>query len=73
MNGTDAESCLYQGKHGNELFLSNVENEQLESLREYMNDNNRFNEDELHDIAGCCLLGLDFLHSRHIIHGVVEH
>ena len=73
LNGTDAESYLYQGKHGNQLFLISMENEQLESLREYMDENNRFSEDELRDIASCCLLGLDFLHSRHIIHGVVEH
>ena len=73
LNGTDAESYLCQGKHGSELFLSNVENGQSESLREYMDENSRFSEDELRDIAGCCLLGLDFLHSRHIMHGVVEH
>ena len=73
LNGTDIETISYQEKHGNVMLLSSVENEQLESLREYMDENNRFNEDELRDIASCCLLGLDFLHSQQIIHGVVEH
>ena len=49
-----------------------MENCELESLREYMNANNGLNEDALREIASCCLLGLDFLHSQHIIHGVVE-
>ena len=49
-----------------------MENCELESLREYMNMNNGLNEDALREIASCCLLGLDFLHSQHIIHGVVE-
>ena len=72
LNGADVETISYQGKHGNQLFLSSVENEQLESLREYMDENNRFNEDELREIASCCLLGLDYLHSQHIMHGVVD-
>lgn len=49
-----------------------MENCELESLREYMNMNNGLNGDALREIASCCLLGLDFLHSQHIIHGVVE-
>ena len=49
-----------------------MENCELESLREYMNMNNGLNEDALREIASCCLLGLDFLHSQRIIHGVVE-
>ena len=49
-----------------------MENCELESLKEYMNANNGLNEDALREIASCCLLGLDFLHSQHIIHGVVE-
>lgn len=72
LNGTDVETISYQGKHGNVLLLSIVENEQLESLREYMDENNRFNEDELRDIASCCLLGLEFRHSQHIMHGVFQ-
>ena len=50
-----------------------MENWELGSLREYMNRNDGLNEDELRAIASCCLLGLAFLHSQHIIHGVVEH
>lgn len=49
-----------------------MENCEFASLREYMNMNNGFNEDALREIASCCLLGLDFLHSQQIIHGVVE-
>ena len=29
-------------------------------------------EDELREIASCCLLGLDYLHQHHIIHGVSD-
>ena len=43
------------------------------SLQEYMDMNNRLNEDEMREIASCCLLGLDFLHSQSIIHGVIDH
>ena len=45
---------------------------ELGSLMKYMDKRERLNEDELRDITSCCLLGLDFLHSRHIIHGVVD-
>ena len=30
------------------------------------------NEDELREIASCCLLGLDFLHSQYMSHGVID-
>lgn len=50
-----------------------MENYDLGSLNEYMDINMGLSEDELCAIASCCLLGLDFLHSQHIIHGVVEH
>lgn len=48
-----------------------MENCALESFSEYMDVNDRLNEDELRAIASCCLLSLDFLHSQHIMHGVV--
>ena len=35
--------------------------------------NYRLNENELREIASCCLLGLDFLHSQGITHGVIDH
>ena len=46
---------------------------ELESMKEYIDMSNGLSEDELCAIASCCLLGLDFLHSRRIIHGVVEY
>ena len=49
-----------------------MKNCEVESLARYMDKRVRLNEDELREIASCCLLCLDFLHSRHIIHGVVE-
>ena len=49
-----------------------MKNCEVESLARYMDKRVRLNEDELREITSCCLLGLDFLHSRHIIHGVVE-
>ena len=75
MNSTMVDSVANQGKHNNDCFLNTVDNGQLElgSLRGYMDMNCRFNENDMRDIASCCLLGLDFLHSRHIIHGVGEH
>ena len=48
-----------------------MENCALESFSEYMDVNDRLNEDELRAIASCCLLGLDFLHSHHSMHGVI--
>ena len=48
-----------------------MENCALESFSEYMDVNDRLNEDELRAIASCCLLGLDSVHSQHIMHGVV--
>ena len=50
-----------------------MEHCELESLREYMNMNNGLSENELNAIASYCLLGLNFLHSHYIIHGVVEY
>lgn len=45
----------------------------LGSLKDYMDLNVGLNEEALREIASCCLLGLEFLHSHYIIHGVVEH
>ena len=50
-----------------------MENCKLGSLNDYMDLNVGLDEDALREIASCCLLGLEFLHSHHIIHGVVEH
>ena len=49
-----------------------MENCELGSLKDYMSMNEKLNEDALREIASCCLLGLNFLHSQNIIHGVVE-
>ena len=50
-----------------------MENYELGPLKECMDIMGELNENAQRGIASCCLLGLDFLHSRHIIHGVVEH
>lgn len=50
-----------------------MENCELESLEKYMDKRERWSEEALREIASCCLLGLEFLHSHYIIHGVVEH
>ena len=49
-----------------------MENCELGSLWEYMDNNMGLNEDELREIASCCLLGLDFLHSQYMSHGVID-
>lgn len=49
-----------------------MENCELGSLWEYMDNNMGLSEDELREIASCCLLGLEFLHSQHIMHGVMD-
>ena len=50
-----------------------MESCKLGSLKDYMDLNVGLNEEALREIASCCLLGLEFLHSHHIIHGVAEH
>ena len=40
------------------------------SLGEFIREGNRLNEDELRDIASCCLLGLEYLHKSGYMHGV---
>ena len=42
----------------------------LESLSAYSTGGYKWNENELCAIASCCLLGLHFLNSRNLIHGV---
>ena len=49
-----------------------MESCKLGSLKDYMDLNVGLNEEALREIASCCLLGLDSLHSQHIIHGVIE-
>ena len=41
-------------------------------IGDYLKRGNGLNEDELQMVASCCLLGLDFLHRKNIIHGVNE-
>ena len=40
------------------------------SLVEVMRSIYRVDEDELRDIASCCLLGLEYLHNNGYMHGV---
>ena len=40
------------------------------SLYDFVRNDNSFIESELREIAGCCLLGLDHLHKRNILHSV---
>lgn len=47
-----------------------MENCDLGSVEECMHMKTRMKEDVICEIASCCLLGLDYLHSRNIIHGV---
>lgn len=40
------------------------------SLQECIDKKEKVDEIGLCEIASCCLLGLDFLHSHHTMHGV---
>ena len=42
----------------------------LGSLEELFAANYRMKEEELRDIASCCLLGLHYLNTRNLFHGV---
>lgn len=41
------------------------------SLQECIDKKEKVDEIGLCEIASCCLLGLDFLHSHHTMHGVI--
>ena len=49
-----------------------MENCELGSLWEYMDNNMGLSEDEIRESASGCLLGLEVLHSQHIMHGVMD-
>ena len=40
------------------------------SLASYIRRGNRLTEDEMREIASCCLFGLYYLHNRRIMHRV---
>ena len=42
------------------------------SLESYLRSGNTLSEDDLREIASCCLFGLYYLHNRMIIHRVGE-
>ena len=44
----------------------------LGSMEEYMRMNRTLTETTLREIMSCCLLGLAYLHSHNIIHGVFD-
>ena len=42
------------------------------SLGAFIRAGNRLSEDELREIAGCCLFGLHYLHRLMVVHRVVS-
>ena len=42
------------------------------SIRAYLNDGNRLNEEEIRDVASCVLLSLVYIHNRNITHWVLQ-
>ena len=42
------------------------------SLSAFMKGGTKFSENELREIASCCLFGLNYLHYKKIIHRVSE-
>ena len=42
------------------------------SLKAFMKEGNQFSENEMREIASCCLFGLNYLHYNKIIHRVSE-
>lgn len=47
-----------------------MEHAELGSLRQFIRSGNSLTVDDFREIASCCLLGLESLHTRGIIHGV---
>ena len=43
-----------------------------ESVDSYLLNGNRFTEDEIREIACCCLLRLEHLHNHDVTHGVIH-
>ena len=43
------------------------------SVASYLKNGNRLDESEIRDIVSSCLLGLNYLHSRKMVHRVVSH
>ena len=43
-----------------------------ESVDSYLLNGNRFTEDEIREIACCCLLGLEHLHNHDATHGAIQ-
>ena len=41
-------------------------------MEDYLKKGNELNEDELRVVLSCWLLGLEYLHNRNMIHGVIE-
>ena len=50
-----------------------MENCDLGSVEKYQCVQKQRKVMDIREIASCCLLGLDYLHSRNIIHGVTEY
>lgn len=47
-----------------------MEHAALGSLRQFIRSGNALAIDDFREIASCCLLGLESLHAKSIIHGV---
>ncbi len=47
-----------------------MEHDALGSLRQFIRSGNSLTTDDFREIASCCLLGLESLHAKGIIHGV---
>ena len=50
-----------------------MENCDLGSVEKCVHKKDRMKYEEIREIASCCLLGLDYLHSRNSIHGVIDY
>ena len=49
-----------------------MENCDCYSLSQFLKHKDYMTEEQLREIARCCLLGLNYLHDRGIMHGVSE-